>query len=103
MKILDEYVIILNILLFILLLYNLFQKCKNIEGHEPSSAEIRNHEEAKSANRDGDSLINEVGETNKDAKVSSENAKKSNENTNWKKHNEEAKENEKKINEALNN
>ena len=33
MKILEEYVIILNILLFLLLLYNFIQKLKIIEGH----------------------------------------------------------------------
>ena len=100
MKILDEYVIILNMLLFILLLYNFFKKFKIIEGHEDHSSyseEISNHEKGKALNRDGDSLINEVSEANKDAEVSSSEAKKSNDNTDWKKHNKKAKENEEKV------
>ena len=103
MKILDEYVIILNILLLILLLYNLFQKCKTIEGHpnHPSAAETVNNEKAKSSNAEGDSLINEVNKLNDTSSKAVEDAKTSNK-VDFTEHNKKAKENEKAINEALN-
>tara|TARA_Y100000813_G_C23908332_1_gene232998 strand:- start:109 stop:417 length:309 start_codon:yes stop_codon:yes gene_type:complete len=97
MKILDEYVIILNILLFVLIFYNLCKKCKIIEGHNPNSQEIDNAEKAKSSDKSGSALIKEASEKNKDAKKSSENAEKSNNDTNWDYHNEQAKENNEKI------
>ena len=97
MKILDEYVIILNILLFVLIFYNLCKKCKIIEGHDPNSQEINNIENAKSSNKSGSALIKEASEKNEDAKKSSNNAEKINNETNWDYHNEQAKKNDKKI------
>ena len=102
MKILDEYVIILNILLLMLLLYNLFQKCKIIEGHEPSAAEINNTENSKKASKNVDNMIQQVADKEEEAKKSTNEADSSDKDVDWDKHNKEADENDKKISKVLN-
>jgi len=92
MKILDEYVIILNILLFLLLLYNFLQKCKIIEGHAPTSSEINNTENAKATNKKGDVVIQQVVDKEKEAGDSDINAKSNIDETDWEKHNKNAEE-----------
>jgi len=100
MKILDEYVIILNILLFSLLLYNFIQKMKIIEGHS-TPEEIKNSEKGKSANKKGDDMIKTVVNKEEEAAESSKNSKKNYNDTDWDKHNKEAEERDKEIS-ALN-
>lgn len=102
MKILDEYVIILNILLLMLLLYNLFQKSKIIEGHAPNAAEIKNTENSKKANKKGDNMIQQVADKEKEAEESTTGADKNNDNKAlWDKQNKEADERNKKISNAM--
>lgn len=103
MKILDEYVIILNILLFLLLLYNFLQKIKIIEGHDLNPhPPINNEGEGKSLNKEADNMIQQVVEKEEEAKNSNTKAKKNYKETKWDKHIKAAEERDKKIT-ALNN
>lgn len=102
MKFLDEYVIILNILLFLLLLFNFIQKFKIIEGHTPTSLQINNAEKGKSISEKGDNMIKQVAEKVREAKQSTDRANKNiNNDTMWDKQYEDAKKRDKEI-EALN-
>lgn len=96
MKILDEYVIILNILLFSLLLYNFIQKMKIIEGHG-TPEETANSEKGKSANKKGDNMIKSVVNKEKEAAESSKNSEKNYNDTDWDGHEEAAEERDKEI------
>ena len=102
MKILEEYVIILNILLFLLLLYNFIQKLKIIEGHPGHEEDDKNTEKGNSMNKKGDGMIEKVAETIKVAEESNKNSVNDYKETDWDKHTEESEKRDKKIS-TLNN